>query len=69
MERILVEDLIQYKMIPFDLYNDRGIKLMSAGEILTSGKLLRVSQYDILYKENLCYISDIPNRLNIENSF
>ncbi len=51
MERILVEDLIQYKMIPFDLYNDRGIKLMSAGEILTSGKLLRVSQYDILYKE------------------
>ena len=51
MERIFVEDLIQYKMIPFDLYNDRGIKLMSAGEILTSGKLLRVSQYDVLYKE------------------
>ena len=51
MERIYVEDLIQYKMIPFDLYNDRGIKLMSAGEILTSGKLLRVSQYDVLYKE------------------
>ena len=47
MERILVEDLIQYKMIPFDLYNDRGIKHMSAGEILTSGKLQRVSQYDI----------------------
>lgn len=51
MERILVEDLIQYKMLPFDLYNDRGIKLISAGEILTSGKLLRVSQYDILYKD------------------
>lgn len=51
MERILVEDLIQYKMLPFDLYNDRGTKLMSAGEILTSGKLLRVSQYEILYKE------------------
>lgn len=51
MEKILVEDLIQYKMLPFDLYNDRGIKLISAGEILTSGKLLRVSQYDVLYKE------------------
>lgn len=51
MERILVEDLIQFKMLPFDLYNDRGTKLISAGEILTSGKLLRVSQYDILYKD------------------
>ncbi len=51
MEKILVEDLIQYKMLPFDLYNDKGIKLISAGEILTSGKLLRVSQYETLYKK------------------
>lgn len=62
MEKILVEDLIQYKMLPFDLYNDRGIKLISAGEILTSGKLLRVSQYDVLYKEVPKPKSDVASK-------
>jgi hypothetical protein len=51
MEKILIEDLIQYKLLPFDLYNEKGMKLISAGEILTSGKLLRASQYDVLYKD------------------
>ena len=51
MERILVEDLVKFKMLPFDIYNDSGEKLISAGEILTSGKLLRISQYSELYKD------------------
>lgn len=50
MERIAVEDLVKYKMLPFDLFNDSGDKLVNAGEILTSGKLLQISQYDVLYK-------------------
>ena len=50
MERIFVEDLINYKMLPFDVYSDDGRKLVEAGEILTSGKLLQLNQYDILYK-------------------
>ena len=67
MEKILVEDLIQYKMLPFDLYNDRGIKLISAGEILTSGKLLRVSQYDVLYKENPKPTKKLPQKKETQN--
>ena len=50
MERIFVEDLINYKMLPFDVYSDDGRKLVEAGEILTSGKLLQLNQYDVLYK-------------------
>lgn len=37
-------------MLPFDLYNENGEKLVDAGEILTSGKLLQISQYDVLFK-------------------
>lgn len=50
MEKILVEELIKFKMLPFDVYNENGEKLVDAGEILTSGKLLQISQYDVLYK-------------------
>ena len=50
MEKISVEELVKYKMLPFDVLTERGTKLISAGEILTSGKLLQVSQYDILYR-------------------
>lgn len=50
MERISVEELIKYKMLPFDLYAGDGKKLISAGEILTSGKLLQLNQYRELFK-------------------
>ncbi len=50
MEKIPVEELIKFKMLPFDVYNENGEKLVDAGEILTSGKLLQISQYDVLYK-------------------
>lgn len=50
MEKILVEELVKFKMLPFDLYSEDGEKLVSAGEILTSGKLLQISQYEVLYK-------------------
>lgn len=50
MEKILVEELIKFKMLPFDVYNENGEKLVDAGEILTSGKLLQISQYEVLYK-------------------
>ena len=51
MEKIDVEELVKFKMLPFDLYNDNGEKLVNAGEILTSGKLLQISQYEHIYKD------------------
>lgn len=50
MEKIPVEELVKFKMLPFDIYNENGEKLVDAGEILTSGKLLQISQYDVLFK-------------------
>lgn len=50
MEKILVEELVKFKMLPFDLFSENGEKLVNAGEILTSGKLLQISQYEVLYK-------------------
>lgn len=50
MEKIAVEELVKFKMLPFDLFNEDGEKLVDAGEILTSGKLLQISQYEVLYK-------------------
>ena len=50
MEKIPVEELVKYKMLPFDLYKKKKKKLVDAGEILTSGKLLQISQYDVLFK-------------------
>ena len=50
MEKITVEELIKFKMLPFDVFNESGEKLINAGEILTSGKLLQINQYKILYK-------------------
>ena len=50
MEKIPVEELVKFKLLPFDIYNEQGEKLVDAGEILTSGKLLQISQYDVLYK-------------------
>ena len=50
MEKILVEELVKFKMLPFDLYSENGEKLLDAGEILTSGKLLQFSQYNVLYR-------------------
>jgi HD-GYP domain-containing protein (c-di-GMP phosphodiesterase class II) len=51
MERITVEELIKFKMLPFDVCSENGDKIISAGEILTSGKLLQIGNDRILYKK------------------
>ena len=66
MERIFVEDLINYKMLPFDVYSEDGKKLVEAGEILTSGKLLQLNQYDVLYKSAP---KNVPGRSGGFNTF
>lgn len=60
MEKILVEDLVKFKMIPFDIYSEDGQKLVAAGELLTSGKLLHLNQFNVLYK-NIPDAIDEPN--------
>lgn len=49
MQAISVEDLVNFKTLPFNLYNDRGKKIFGAGETLTPGKILQLKYIPILY--------------------
>ena len=51
MQYITVEELINYKILPFNLYTKGDKVLFAAGEILTPGKFLRLRHVDILYRK------------------
>ena len=54
MQVISVEELINYKMLPFDIYNEKGKKIFSEGEELTPGKILQLKYIPVIYiKEKL----------------
>ena len=36
------EEIISQKILPYDLYDEKGTKILEAGEILTPGKILLV---------------------------
>ena len=47
MNEINFEELSQIKILPFDIKDDTGDKLIKAGEILTPGKLLSLKNKKI----------------------
>lgn len=61
MRKISVEDLTNYKILPFDLYNEAGELILNIGEDLTPGKLLRLRYVSKLYTDN--------EDINLEKSF
>ena len=42
MKIVSTEELINYKILPYNIYSEFGEKLFAAGEILTPGKLLQL---------------------------
>src|SRR5574344_612217 len=52
MQKISSEDIVNYKILPFNLYSEFGEKLFTAGEVLTPGKLMQLRQLNVLYKED-----------------
>jgi len=46
---ISVDDLVNYKELPFDIYNEKGKVLFNAGELLTPGRILQLKYMPILY--------------------
>jgi len=59
MNYISSEELVNYKVLPFNLYTEKGEMILSAGEILTPGKLLQLRQLPGLY-----YDMDVPDLVN-----
>ena len=45
------EEIISQKILPYDLYDEKGAKILEAGEILTPGKILLVRNHEVLYKK------------------
>lgn len=51
MQYITVEELINYKILPFNLYTSGDKVLFAAGEVLTPGKFLQLRHIDIIYRK------------------
>lgn len=50
MDIINIEKLVDYKVLPFDLYDESGTVIYSAGEILTPGKIMALKGFDKLFR-------------------
>lgn len=53
MRQVTAKELSTYKILPFDLYNEANGKVLSAGEVLTPGKLIMLKNYAKLFTEEL----------------
>ena len=51
MRLVTTKELSSYKILPFDLYNEANGKILSAGEVLTPGKLIMLKNYAKLHRK------------------
>ena len=51
MKIVSTEELINHKILPYNLYSEFGEKLFAAGEVLTPGKLLQLRHMGDLYRD------------------
>ena len=59
------EEIISQKTLPYALYDEAGIKILEAGEVLTPGKILLVRNYEVLYRKETPADS-MPKEANIQ---
>lgn len=52
MKTVSTEELINYKILPYNIYSEFGEKLFAAGEVLTPGKLLQLRHINTLYRDD-----------------
>lgn len=53
LRKISVEELTNFKTLPYNLYNDFGDIVLSAGEAITPGKLLKLRYITTLYTDDI----------------
>ncbi len=51
MQLVTVEELINYKILPFNIYTKGDKLIFSAGEVLTPGKFLQLRHIDAIYRK------------------
>ena len=60
MKTITTEELVNYKILPFNLYSEFGEKLLVSGEILTPGKLLQLKHLNVIYRDDAEQLDILP---------
>ena len=53
MRVVTPKELSSFKILPFDLYNESNSLILTAGEVLTPGKLIMLRNYPKVYTEDL----------------
>lgn len=52
VEKVSINELVDQKILKYDLYDVTGTKLYSVGEILTPGKIIAMKDYNNLYRKS-----------------
>lgn len=60
MKIVSTEELINHKILPYNIYSEFGEKLFAAGEVLTPGKLLQLKHISTLYRDEEVQIAKYP---------
>lgn len=58
MKIVSTEELINHKILPYNIYSEFGEKLFAAGEVLTPGKLLQLRHMSVLYRDEEVQVQD-----------
>lgn len=58
MQFVKIEELINLKILPFNLYNQKGDLIFSEGEFLTPGKLLQLRYMSVIYRDDEIDLSE-----------
>ena len=51
MKIVSTEELINHKILPYNIFSEFGEKIFIAGEMLTPGKLLQLKHMEVLYRD------------------
>lgn len=61
MRTVTTEELINYKILPYNIYTEFGEKLFSAGEVLTPGKLLQLKHLTTIFRDDEEQLDILPD--------
>lgn len=63
MKLVSTEEIINYKILPYNIYSEFGEKLFLAGEVLTPGKLLQLRHMTVLYRDD--EVQSVPTEARV----
>lgn len=74
MQVISIDEILNYKVLPVDIYTEKGKVIFAAGEILTPGKVLQLKYMPAIYIEEVGeeeqeFIENDDDILDILNEF